>query len=137
MLGRHLGKQSPPGHVDHRAVEQRLRRLRFRDTNGTAPQAGVDIEPLAARLVRNLRFVGCIFEGNSGRGFVVDDLGAGSELVENIIVEGCHAYSNTLDGFYVNQVMRGVVIANCIGTSTATWASASPRAATSASSATM
>lgn len=45
----------------------------FKNTNGTAPQAGVDIEPnQGSEVARNITFTDCKFLDNRGRGLVID-----------------------------------------------------------------
>ena len=55
-------------HVSNMAVNDSI----FSNTIGTAPQAGVDIEPNdPAVLCENIRFTNCTFKGNSGPGMAV------------------------------------------------------------------
>ncbi|MDR6550299.1 right-handed parallel beta-helix repeat-containing protein [Paenibacillus qinlingensis] len=54
--------------VDGLTVEN----CRFTNTKGTAPQSGVDIEPNGQLdLLKNIRFIQCVAEGNTGRGFLI------------------------------------------------------------------
>jgi hypothetical protein len=65
----------------------------FNNTGGTAPQAGVDIEPSSSQSVKNINFVGCSFVGNTyASGLNIN----GSRPVSNIVVgDGCIFTNNT------------------------------------------
>lgn len=69
---------------------------RFTNTIGTAPQAGVDIEPNhPGDRLRNIRFVNCVAEGNKARGFMtmIKKLSPASEPVD-IVFQGCVSRNN-------------------------------------------
>ncbi|ULL15944.1 right-handed parallel beta-helix repeat-containing protein [Paenibacillus sp. H1-7] len=76
---------------------------RFTNTKGTAPQSGVDIEPNSQLdLLKNIRFVQCVAEGNTGRGFLVTLLKptALSESID-IVFDRCKTKGNSY-GFSMN-----------------------------------
>lgn len=91
----------------------------FKNTNGTLPEAGVDIEPGMADYVLNkIHFKSCIASGNSGRGFQVVLIKSGSSSNSvDITFEDCKAIGNDI-GFsnrYFAEGSRGVVrMINCI-----------------------
>jgi hypothetical protein len=59
----------------------------FERTSGTAPAAGVDIEPNSPQqAVTELRFARCVFRDNAGHGFVTNIKGG---LLKHITLEGC------------------------------------------------
>ena len=72
---------------------------KFQGSNGTSPQAGVDVEPGgSANSVGIVKFIGSDFTGNSGRGLSVV-VGAGSGTVSSVQVLGGLSDSNTFAGF--------------------------------------
>ncbi|MFC4807941.1 right-handed parallel beta-helix repeat-containing protein [Paenibacillus sp. GCM10023250] len=78
---------------------------RFMNTTGTAPKSGVDIEPnntTGLDVLKRIRFVNCVAEGNVGRGFLVNvqKLTAQSERVD-ITFEACRTKGNSF-GYSVN-----------------------------------
>ncbi|CAG7652753.1 right-handed parallel beta-helix repeat-containing protein [Paenibacillus allorhizosphaerae] len=76
---------------------------RFTNTKGTAPQSGVDIEPNSQLdLLKNIRFIGCVAEGNTGRGFLVTLLKptALSESID-IVFDRCKTKGNSY-GYSMN-----------------------------------
>jgi parallel beta-helix repeat protein len=70
----------------------------FINTNGTAPQAGVDIEPDPGKNVSHIRFANCYFNGNAGDGFQVAP--QNGTFVRGVMVTNCSALSNGRDGFF-------------------------------------
>lgn len=65
----------------------------FSDTAGTAPAAGIDMEPNAGNVVSNVRIVNCIVEGNQGDGFQFYAAAAGARILD-CSVEGGASRSN-------------------------------------------
>ncbi|MBA2937635.1 right-handed parallel beta-helix repeat-containing protein [Paenibacillus sp. CGMCC 1.16610] len=85
--------------VDGLTVEE----CRFSGTKGTAPQSGVDIEPNGQLdLLKNIRFIQCVADGNTGRGFLVTLLKptAASEPID-IVFDKCKTKGNSF-GFSMN-----------------------------------
>ncbi|GAA3407308.1 right-handed parallel beta-helix repeat-containing protein [Paenibacillus hodogayensis] len=83
----------------------------FVKTSGTAPKSGVDIEPnnnSGKDVLKNVRFVGCVAEGNDGRGFLVTlhRMTAANERVD-ITFEQCRTKGNSF-GSSVNYGGDGV-----------------------------
>ncbi|RKN74873.1 right-handed parallel beta-helix repeat-containing protein [Paenibacillus ginsengarvi] len=84
---------------------------RFTNTTGTAPKSGVDIEPnnnTGVDVLKKVRFVGCMADGNVGRGFLVSlqKLTASNERVD-ITFENCRTRGNSF-GSSVNYGGDGV-----------------------------
>lgn len=82
---------------------------RFTNTKGTSPQSGVDIEPNSAvELLKNIKFIDCLAEGNTGRGFLVTLLRptAASERVD-IVFQNCRTKGNSF-GYSVNYGGDGI-----------------------------
>ncbi|MDF2716084.1 MAG: Parallel beta-helix repeat protein [Paenibacillus sp.] len=81
---------------------------RFTNTNGTAPGAGVDIEPNGqSQPLRRIRFVNCLSEGNANAGFVIAlHMTTRQTPVIDITFEGCTTRGN-LYGFNVNNGGEG------------------------------
>ena len=72
---------------------------RFVNTAGTAPQAGVDVEPNGATyLIRNVKFVACDVSGNTGPGVSIVLQAAPTAVQAGIDLVGCDIMSNTADG---------------------------------------
>lgn len=63
------------------AAVLRVSQSRFALTSGKLPQAGVDLEPnLATDTITDALFEDCVFEGNAGRGFVLDARAPGIDV---------------------------------------------------------
>ncbi|GGD89311.1 right-handed parallel beta-helix repeat-containing protein [Paenibacillus nasutitermitis] len=76
---------------------------RFTSTNGTAPQSGVDIEPnKSTEKLSNIRFLNCVAEGNTGRGYLVNlvKLNSLSGKVD-IVFQNCRTGANSF-GYSMN-----------------------------------
>lgn len=84
----------------------------FNLSSGTAPQAGVDLEPAADSFtVKNIAFIGCQASGNASRGFVIDD--RPTSIIEGVIFDGCIAADNGAEGFRIVQIRKGMVVNAC------------------------
>jgi parallel beta-helix repeat protein len=82
----------------------------FENTNGTPPQAGVDIEPGGhGHAVRNVTFHRCVFRDNAGRGIVADAT-TGADIADVRIVGGS-AHGNGWEGVVFHRVTGGAVLA--------------------------
>jgi hypothetical protein len=86
---------------------------KFTDTNGTAPQAGIDIEPwtdvIGTYHVDGIVIENCILSGNLGCGLVVD-----SASIRNVVIKDCTLIENqnVMGQFMVNDGIN-VTIQNC------------------------
>ena len=94
----------------------------FSNTSGTAPQAGVDLEPNhAPEKLKNIVFRNCVSYGNTGAGFLTCLIQqTGDSLPVGITFENCRAWSNRQDAVLVfkptvgiRQVTGLVRYANC------------------------
>lgn len=70
---------------------------RFNDTNGTNPQSGVDLEPNAGFVCKDIVFINCEAERNAGAGFEMLDA-SNSGAVERISFINCPARANGSNG---------------------------------------
>jgi len=83
----------------------------FEKTNGTPPQAGVDVEPGGyGHTVRNLSFTNCVFRDNAGRGIVIDST-TGTDIADVRIVGGS-ATGNGWEGVVFHRVTGGALLAS-------------------------
>ncbi|NOU71589.1 hypothetical protein GC098_09165 [Paenibacillus sp. LMG 31458] len=78
---------------------------RFNNTTGTSPKSGVDIEPnntTGREVLKRVRFVNCVAEGNIGRGFLVSlqKLTSANDRID-ITFEGCRTKGNSF-GYSIN-----------------------------------
>jgi len=75
---------------------------RFTNTSGTAPMAGVNVEPnTGTTKCANIRFTGCISTGNAGNGFMVVLVPTRTATQGHITLTACTADGNTLEGVRV------------------------------------
>lgn len=73
----------------------------FKNTNGTTPEAGVDIEPWSdENPVENVVFRDCVFENNNGSGLVVMGKGIKNISVDHSILTGNKDQNGDLALFY-------------------------------------
>ncbi len=86
---------------------------RFDGANGTAPQAGIDIEPNTGDSCKNITLVNCSATGNTGNGFLTVGNAAS---VFRVSFSNCISISNSLNGFQVKN-SDYVVFSNCHATS--------------------
>ncbi|MBD2865107.1 right-handed parallel beta-helix repeat-containing protein [Paenibacillus oceani] len=88
----------------------------FTNTNGTAPQAGIDIEPDNHSIAENIVISNCYFENNSGNGLLLarrDNL-EGNTFVRKTIVSNCTFKGNGISGVYLKNVTDITVANNVI-----------------------
>ncbi len=67
-----------------------VRHSTFKNTQGTLPECGIDIEPNAGETVANMRIQDCAFLNNSGSGIQngVALANTGSSYVRDVVIEG-------------------------------------------------
>lgn len=75
----------------------------FKNTYGTLPEAGIDLEPNVGEEVRNVQVSNCTFENNAGNGFQtgVPIANSGVAFTSNVTLENCTLTGNgktSLDG---------------------------------------
>ena len=75
-----------------------VERCTFSNTNGTDPQAGVDLEPdLPSNFLTNVTFRDCVYSGNSGAGFrTCLNAMNGSTAPVSILFSGADVHNNTV-----------------------------------------
>ena len=103
----------------------------FRDTNGTLPQAGIDIEPQDQGPTSTVRIENCLMTGNKGNGIEMHAHISGIDVVNNNLtanagfgllaisapnlnIVGNHATRNGLSGIGVSGTSHDVTITNNI-----------------------
>jgi parallel beta-helix repeat protein len=67
----------------------------FKNTGGTAPQVGIDLEPDSGDTVKNVRILNSVFTGNRGPGIKLYN--GGGDIVTNITIDGNTVSGNTRD----------------------------------------
>jgi len=82
----------------------------FKNTIGTAPQAGIDIEPNAGSTVNNIQITSCQTYGNKGSGVLVTKPNGGT--ITNVTLDGITSYSNLAGGFSLLNNISGVTVKN-------------------------
>lgn len=95
----------------------RVRGSVFRASQGTAPEAGLDIEPNPGETVDNVAITGCTFADNAGSGLEsgVPDSNLGRAFITRVVIDGNSFTGNgraPADG----GVHMGIRISNCPGT---------------------
>ncbi len=94
-----------------------VRASEFRDSRGTAPEDGLDIEPNASEAVRHALVSGCLFSGNAGGGLEtgVGDADVGQAVSDQVVVERCGFSDNGQDpaGGALKAAIR---VSNCPAT---------------------
>jgi hypothetical protein len=99
----------------------RFIRVRTSDNGGTAPQAGIDIEPdRDTATVRDLEFVGCEFARNSGAGIMVQLRAHPTAPQRNIRFSACTVTANGSVGVYLANPV-GVAFSRCVVSSNTKW----------------
>jgi polygalacturonase len=80
----------------------------FSNSNGTAPQAGIDIEPQSQGIARNVRIENSVLTGNRGNGLEVH------ANVTGLAVKGSTLKSNYGFGAFVADESHGWIVSNNI-----------------------
>lgn len=84
-------------------------------TNGTAPCAGIDIEPISFFAdIRNLTISNCFFKGNQGQAIDYN----GYYFNDNIVIENCYCEADGInvrqtEGILLLGALNNIVIRNC------------------------
>lgn len=89
----------------------------FRNTNGTAPQAGLDIEPNENDTVSNVRILNSHFVDNRGIGVQIYVAPRSVRSIRDVVVDGNTVTGNRLGGIWVentndNRIVNNTVQAN-------------------------
>ena len=80
----------------------------FSNTNGTKPEAGIDVEPQKQGTVKDLRIEKSVFSGNRGNGIEV------RHNVSNLVITGNTIKSNNGFGIYTDSPSYGRISSNTI-----------------------
>lgn len=81
---------------------------KFKNTNGTAPQAGIDLEPNTGNLVTNVEIFNCEFSNNLGRGFDIVGL---TGTISYVTIDSCR-FSNNNTGISISHAANNISITN-------------------------
>ncbi|MGA2080400.1 MAG: right-handed parallel beta-helix repeat-containing protein [Holophaga sp.] len=89
----------------------------FRDSRGTAPQDGLDVEPNPGETVSGALITGCLFAGNAGNGLEdgVPDLSLGRAFVTQVSIDA-NAFIGNGQASAEGAEAMAVRISNCPGT---------------------
>ncbi len=93
-----------------------IRNSTFKNTAGTLPEDGLDIEPNSGETVNHVLITGCAFTGNAGYGLEagVPTAYTGAAQVLNVVIDGNSFSSNGLTSVSGNA-RAGIEISNCAG----------------------
>jgi parallel beta-helix repeat protein len=93
-----------------------VRNSTFKNTAGTLPEDGLDIEPNSGETVNHVLITGCTFSGNAGYGMEagVPIAYTGAAQVLNVIIDANTFSSNGLTSVSGNP-RAGIEISNCAG----------------------
>lgn len=80
----------------------------FKNTNGTSPESGVDLEPNMGEIVQNVTFDNCVFEGSVAYGFIASGQ---SGIVKRVRLNNCRATGNRR-GYYLSRSSQ-IQLYNC------------------------
>ncbi len=88
----------------------------FKNTKGTTPETGIDIEPNDNETVNNVTITGCTFENNAGGGVLCGPrVNSSNSFVSNVVLDGNTVLNNGLSPAN-GAVQNGIEISNCSGT---------------------
>jgi len=94
-----------------------VRNSTFKNTQGTLPEAGIDIEPNAGETVANMQILGCTFTNNSGggiqNGLAIKDRGIA--FVRNVLIDGNVLVGNGFNAANGLTGGGGIEISNTAG----------------------
>jgi parallel beta-helix repeat protein len=80
----------------------------FKNTNGTAPQAGIDLEPNDEDTIKNVQIVSSQFIGNKGPGVLFAQV-SNHSLIENVILDGNTIINNIAGIGIVNTTGHSII----------------------------
>ncbi len=94
-----------------------VRNSTFKNTQGTLPEAGIDIEPNAGETVANMQILGCTFTNNSGggiqNGLALKDRGIA--FARNVLIDGNVMVGNGFNAANGHTGGGGIEISNTSG----------------------
>ncbi|MCK9412570.1 MAG: right-handed parallel beta-helix repeat-containing protein [Prolixibacteraceae bacterium] len=74
----------------------------FKNTIGTAPQCGIDVEPNKGEVVNDVLIQNCEFFGNKNHGLVLQAMNG---VVSNVIVDKCSSHNNVSCGLVAYRIL--------------------------------
>ena len=80
----------------------------FTHTHGTAPEAGIDLEPDGAEAVTNILVRGCTMEGNAGAGLQT------ANHVQNVTIDHCTIRGNQRHALMFLGKTTGIIVENTV-----------------------
>jgi len=87
----------------------------FSNTNGTAPEGGIDIEPNVGNTVNNVQILNSVMSNNNGAGIQVGVPSAiaavGNTMISGVVIKGNISTNNGV----INGALPGIIIANTSG----------------------
>ncbi len=94
-----------------------VRNSTFKNTQGTLPEAGIDIEPNAGETVANMQILGCTFTNNSGGGIQngVAIGNRGISFIRNVVIDGNVMVGNGFNAANGQTGGGGIEISNTAG----------------------
>jgi len=94
-----------------------VRNSTFKNTQGTLPEAGIDIEPNAGETVANMQILGCTFLNNSGGGIQngVAIGNRGISFIRNVVIDGNVMVGNGFNAANGQTGGGGIEISNTAG----------------------
>jgi parallel beta-helix repeat protein len=81
----------------------------FKNTNGSSPGAGFDLEPDASLLAEDIIFTNCRFDGNETHGLYAQ---AGLGTTNRVEVQNCYAEDNAQNGIVCNGATNVKIVAS-------------------------
>lgn len=76
----------------------------FKNTIGTAPQCGIDVEPNKGEVVNDVLIQNCEFFGNKNHGLVLQAMNG---VVTNVRVDKCSSHNNVSCGLVAYRILSG------------------------------
>lgn len=86
----------------------------FKNTGGTAPQAGIDLEPDANDTISNVQILNSQFIGNKGIGIQFYTQGSNHSVIKNVTIDGNTVSGNLLDGIALYNTSGHRIINNLV-----------------------
>jgi parallel beta-helix repeat protein len=87
-----------------------IEQCEFNNTNGTAPAAGIDLEPNAGEIVEKVRIINCTARGNQGDGFLFSGSGVSGAQIRDSRIEGGISTGNQQHGVSVSGASNCEVV---------------------------
>jgi parallel beta-helix repeat protein len=93
-----------------------VRNSTFKNSQGAAPETGIDIEPNDNETVNNVTIAGCTLSNNAGGGFQCGvRISSKGAVISNVVIDGSTLNGNGI-GATSGSAQVGIEISNCSGT---------------------